>query len=453
MDPVTPQVDVVVLSRTAGPLPRAVEQGLDCQCDVQIVVHRVVGPPQPTDQCHWQTIARARNEGKRRGAVPWLMFVDDDVVLEPECVATLLDELHRRPLYGAVAADYLGEQRDGQVPRHVAMGATLFQREVLEQIDFRWGERKCECQCCCDDMRQLLWGIGYSTTARAHHLAEENSPQVHGGGAESLSPAPATGQLLAAFNRRDLLRFHEQFLASLRATGNMEIVIPVAIGLYPGERERLAQVPGVRPVFHTENGQHVARRRLRDFAEITATLPPATPVAYWDAGDVVFQAPIQPLWEMIRSFPGQLLAAREPMGYPDNITMIEWTETIADPAARRNAEQIVFQHPFLNSGFLAGDAGAMAKYFQTVANWYDTPRLAGSLDWGDQMALNLYCHSNPAAWREIPEGWNYCLWRRDHNMCYRREDGRYVDVRGVPIHVVHGNARTLAARSFRHSPF
>lgn len=448
-----PQVDVVVLSRVAGPLPRAVETGLGCQRGVEIVVHRVVGQPQPTDQCHWQTIARARNEGKRRGAAPWLMFVDDDVVLEPECVATLLGELNRRPLFGAVAADYLGEMSDGQVPRHVAMGATLFRREVLEEVDFRWGEQKCECQCCCDDMRQSLWGIAYSSAARAHHLAEEKSAHVRAAGAGCSFPTDQMGQLLAAFNRRDLLRFHEQFLASLRATGNEECVIPVAVGLYPSERERLAQVPGVRPVFHTENGQNVARRRLRDFAEVTAALPSAMPVAYWDAGDVVFQAPIQPLWELIRSFPGQLLAAREPMGYPENTTMIEWTETIADPAARRDAEQIIFPHPFLNSGFLAGDAGTMARYFQTVADWYDTPRLSGSYDWGDQMALNLYCHSNPLAWHEIPEGWNYCLWRRDRNMCYRRDDGRYVDVRGLPIQVVHGNARTLAARSFRHSPF
>jgi hypothetical protein len=434
-------------------LPRAVDAGLDCQRGVQIVVHRVVGPPLPTDQCHWQTIARARNEGKRRGVAPWLMFVDDDVVLEPECVAMLLGELNRRPLFGAVAADYLGEMSDGQVPRHVAMGATLFRREVLEQVDFRWGEQKCECQCCCDDMRQSLWGIAYSSAARAHHIAEEKSAQVRAAGAKCSFPTDHKGQLLAAFNRRDLLRFHEQFLASLRATGNQECVIPVAIGLYPSERKRLAQVPGVRPVFHTENGQNVARRRLRDFAEITATLPSAMPVAYWDAGDVIFQAPIQSLWEMIRSFPGQLLAAREPLGYPENCTMIEWTETIADPAARRDAVQVLFKQPFLNSGFLAGDAGAMAKYFQTVADWYDTPRLAGSFDWGDQMALNLYCHSNPQAWREIPEGWNYCLWRRDRSMCYRRDDGHYVDVRGTPIQVVHGNARTLAVRSIRHSPF
>jgi hypothetical protein len=79
--------------------------------------------------------------------------------------------------------------------------------------------------------------------------------------------------------------------------------------------------------------------------------------------------------------------------------------------------------------------------------------LAGSGDPGDQMALNVYCHSRPEAWHEIPESWNYCLWGRSRKTSYRREDGRYDDVRGVPIHVLHGNARTLDAVPFRRKPF
>ena len=93
----------------------------------------------------------------------------------------------------------------------------------------------------------------------------------------------------------------------------------------------------------------------------------------------------------------------------------------------------------------------MTKYFRTVANWYDMPKLRGSKDWGDQLALNVYCHSQPEVWHEIPESWNYCLCWRNRKTMYRREDGRYIDVRGVPINVVHGNANTLAAASFRRN--
>ena len=93
-----PNVDLVVLTRTTGPLPREVEQGIQIQHEVQIVLHRVVGQARQTDRCRWETIARARNEGKRRGTAPWVMFLDDDVVLGPECIATLVHELCWRPI-------------------------------------------------------------------------------------------------------------------------------------------------------------------------------------------------------------------------------------------------------------------------------------------------------------------------------------------------------------------
>ena len=167
---VTPKVDLVILTRHVGPLHPEVERGFRDQRAVQLVVHRVAGSACADDQNRWDAIARARNEGKLRGSCPWLMFLDDDVVLEPRCIATLLDELGRRPAYAALAADYLGERRLGEIARHVSMGATLFRREALEQLRFTWRDKKCECQCCCDDLRRLHWGIDYCPSAKARHL-------------------------------------------------------------------------------------------------------------------------------------------------------------------------------------------------------------------------------------------------------------------------------------------
>jgi hypothetical protein len=443
---VIPDVDLVVLTRHGGPLCPEVERGFRNQRAVRLFVHRVAGSTYPDDRNRLDAIVRARNEGKLLGGYPWLMFLDDDVVLEPCCISTLVDELGRRPAYAALAADYLGESRADEIARHVSMGATLFRRRALEQIRFRWHEKKCECQWCCDDLRRLQWGIDYCDSARAHHLAKNTTaaaPTVN-----DVTPAPtnvmqADPLVLVAFDRRHLKVFRERFLASLRASGNNETVMPVAVGLYPSERQRLARAPGTTPLFRNANGAHVARRRLREFAEITSALPPESPVAYWDAGDIIFQGSLQPLWELVRAYPDKLLAAREPTSHPENGAVAVWTESISDPAARREAQQTIFHRPFINSGFLAGDAGTLAKYFQTVSNWYDSPKLAGSIDWGDQLALNVYCHSLPEVWQEIPESWNYCLWGRNRKTCHRRGDGRYVDVRGVPIHVVHGNAQTL----------
>lgn len=165
-----PHVDLIVLARDERPLHPEVERGIRQQQDVRLAVHRVIGKRLPADRCRWDAIVRARNEGKLRGSAPWLMFLDDDVVLAPACISQLVDELGRRPVYGALGADYLGQNRPGRVAQHVSMGATIFRREAIDQIYFAWREKRCECQCCCDDLRQLCWGIDYYAPAKARHL-------------------------------------------------------------------------------------------------------------------------------------------------------------------------------------------------------------------------------------------------------------------------------------------
>jgi hypothetical protein len=122
------------------------------------------------------------------------MFVDDDVALGPRCIARLVAGLRRRPLFAALAADYLGEHRRGEVAPHVAMGATLFRREALQSIEFRWEARRCECQCCCDDLRRLHWGIGYTAAVKARHLSKgvdraAAAESAHVGAGDERSPA------------------------------------------------------------------------------------------------------------------------------------------------------------------------------------------------------------------------------------------------------------------------
>src|SRR6516164_3218992 len=131
-------VDVVILSRDESPLPTEVQAGLGAQMGVRLISHRVVGTPLPSDACRWATIARARNAGKSLGRSPWLMFLDDDVRLAPDAIDRLRRGLLANLLFGAMAADYLGEAAGACSTPHVAMGATLFRREVLNRIRFRW---------------------------------------------------------------------------------------------------------------------------------------------------------------------------------------------------------------------------------------------------------------------------------------------------------------------------
>src|ERR1700692_3520830 len=104
-------VDVVVLTRDGGPPPERVPRAIEAQKsrDLSVRLHVLAGTPRPDDPSRWATIARARNAGKRLGSAPWVMFVDDDVVLAGGCIERLVHGLCCRPGYAALAADYLGE--------------------------------------------------------------------------------------------------------------------------------------------------------------------------------------------------------------------------------------------------------------------------------------------------------------------------------------------------------
>jgi len=452
-------VDVWILSRDDGPLRADVQRALRRQRGVRIHVHRIAGEPLPTDRSHWETICRARNFARQFGCQPWCAFVDDDVVLAEDCLWQLVSGLQARPGHAALGAKYLDEPPVAGVAPHVAMGATLFRRDVVAQVAFRWEPDRCECQCYCDDLRRLGLQIDYLPAARAAHFPSE-SHRSHRVDAEvdRDTPSPVArdypvsrasgansrpGRILVAFDRRHLVPFRQRFLRSLRAWGNREVVTVVGYGLYPSEQRILASLKGVEVVPLAVTGVLAPIRRLTDFQPLLASWPSETPVAYWDAGDVLFQTRLEPLWQLVDETPRRILAVREPKGYPDNHAVTEWSLTIHDEAARHRAFSLLRTYPFLNSGFAAGTAAAMLHYFAEAERLRHSSALKGTSDWGDQMALNLYCHMDPRRWREVEEGWNYCLHDRLPGEVSVRAGGQLLSRRGAPIHVAHGNARSL----------
>jgi hypothetical protein len=449
-------VDVVVLTRDGMAPPEPVRAAIAAQTGPGLTTHLhvVAGIPQNGDISRAVTIARARDAGKRRGAAPWLMFVDDDVLLGPGCIAALVSELRRRPGYAGLAADYLGATAtavagaDGiPLTRHVGLGATLFRREVLAFVNLRAGDGHCECQCLCDDLRRAGFGIGYLPGAEARH--EPGLTRA----APAPAPAPAAlattatswpPRVLTAFSRNHLPRFRRQFLTTFRAAGNTETVVAVTYGLHPSERRALAAIPGVEVLaLPDDDDQVVPARRLRDFQTVVERLPEDTPVAYWDAGDILFQDRIASLWDLVRANLHRLLAVRGAARFPDSNKATNWVLSIADPKARRFAFELLSANPYLNGGFAAGTARTLLRYLRKAYRIRHSRAMHGSTNLGDQTVMNIYCHSDPAGWLELPAGWNYCIFQRGPRDFRITDDGRYVALDGSPIFAVHGNGRAL----------
>lgn len=447
--PNAPTIDLAVLTRDDSPLMPEVSDAIRRVHGVNLLVHRIVGSPRPDDPHRVATIARARNAAVQQARTPWLMFLDDDVVLAPDCVARLHHALTARPEYAGFGADYLGENSSRRTSTHVTMGATLFRTSALKQNPFRWELSKCECLCCCEDLRRKGNRIDYLPGARAWHLHRRREDVVQpapvsNGDSSEVDPVLADkAKILVAFNRRDVRRFRDAFLRTLRSADNHQEVIVVGYGLYPSEIQLLSASAGVRVIPKVVNGQMPPVRRMDDFAEIVRSFSPETPVAYWDASDVVFQSSLAPLWQLTQQFAGRLLAVREPKGYPHNQAIYGWTKSIDHPTYSRRAFELFSTHPFLNSGFGAGTAAAMLAYFTEASRLRSSVELRGTTDWGDQSAMNLYCHTDANRWQEIAQGWNFCIHDRPRGEVHVTPDGRVISHRQTPIHAVHGNARSL----------
>jgi hypothetical protein len=133
---------------------------------------------------------------------------------------------------------------------------------------------------------------------------------------------------------------------------------------------------------------------------------------------------------------------REPWKYPENDAVVNWTKTIRNPEAARRAFDLFSTRPFLNGGFTAGLAQPLHRYLREADRLLHSSALEGSPG-DDQSALNLYCHTNPDAWSEVADGWNYCLFGRNPETYRLYPDGRAESRDGSPVHVVHGNGLTL----------
>jgi len=163
-------VDVLTVLGPGRAIHESVLSALKNQGDVTLKHYVVEGTPPLPGEGRIDAIARARNRAKSLGDAHYAMFLDDDVVLPPRAIEELVYTLFFNPRYAAIGIDYQHFAQPSAWAAHVAMGAVMFIRPILEQIHFRTEPNKCECYCCCEDIRRMGYLIGYLPGLRAEHL-------------------------------------------------------------------------------------------------------------------------------------------------------------------------------------------------------------------------------------------------------------------------------------------
>jgi hypothetical protein len=163
-------VDILTVLGPGRKIHKDVLGALEDQGNVSLKHYVVKGThPKPRER-RATAIARARNLAKSTGDAYYVMFLDDDVVLPPKAIEKLVYTLFFNPQYAAIGIDYQGHNQSSSWSVHVAMGAVMFLRPILEQIQFRTEQGKCECLCCCEDIRKMGYLIDYIPDLQARHL-------------------------------------------------------------------------------------------------------------------------------------------------------------------------------------------------------------------------------------------------------------------------------------------
>ncbi|MEM7315880.1 MAG: hypothetical protein AAF497_22320, partial [Planctomycetota bacterium] len=309
----------------------------------------------------------------------------------------------------------------------------------------------CDCQYCCEDLRRRLIGVEYIEGLFAEHIdigeaanvADTSSTHatVADAGAGQRSDEPRLAPIvMAAFDSGHQIPFCDQFLSSFRRSGNNETVTAITYGLTQSvvAKIRTHRNVGTVNLPAARRGERVAIVRMVGFRDYLATLPEQTPVAFWDAGDVIFQDSIAPLWQLVESHPGKVLAVRECQDVSNG--MDTWTRSMPNEKSRKEVDELMAgKFPF-NGGFAASTAGCMKSYFDKAIEISNT-LLFGAAG-VDQLAMNVIAHTSSLI-HETGNEWNYVLIGQPKlGQARFSPDGRFHHG-SAKIRVAHGALSTL----------
>ena len=245
-----------------------------------------------------------------------------------------------------------------------------FRREALARLTFHWEPGRCECQCCCDDLRRMGLGIAYlprtgdpraASGSRSHHVILGRRPCCNEMGSRARLSRDLEPHILTTFDRRHLNRFSSSSCRRSAKRAMTRWSRRWRTGSGPANGESSRRPPGSRRVPR-------GRRRLsvdppaprlpgRDRTMARRVHPSRTGTRATSSS----RAPLHRFgtWSAIiptGSSPSANLAS------PGKLGRLGMDLSIHDPSARKFAFDLLSTRPFLNGGFAAGTARAMLDY-------------------------------------------------------------------------------------------
>ena len=133
---------------------------------------------------------------------------------------------------------------------------------------------------------------------------------------------------------------------------------------------------------------------------------------------------------------------REPVGIGESPVIVPWTDHIEDPVVRRETRELLSAMPFINAGFAAGTAGALMRYLREGDRLLNTD-LKGVLHWGDQVAMGIIFIIIRTPGERSPTAGTTASSSANTGPTGLGRTGEWRVPIEAPVHVVHGNGRTL----------
>ena len=123
--------------------------------------------------------AGARNRVKQHASSPYVLMMDNDIILEPHSIERMVAFLEANNNFAAIGISKHSVPEGSNevfIQPHIDCAPVLWRLEDLKKVAFEY-RNQCECMAVCEDIRNMGKEIGFLTGIRANHIPDTRAVQ------------------------------------------------------------------------------------------------------------------------------------------------------------------------------------------------------------------------------------------------------------------------------------